>query len=192
MAGKIADKKEFIQKCINKHGDKYSYENSEYLGVNRPITIYCKKHGFFTKRRAKDHLDGRGCNKCWQDKNKSSGKKGNSGWNKSEYCKVCKTAYFYILHPNKENFIKIGITKNFKNRYQCHNDFPFDYNVNLLVKGECDKIFEIEESIKKKFKKRKEIPITKFVGYTECFNKEILQDIRSLVLSNVGLSCEIQ
>ena len=55
--------KDFIQKSILIHGDKYDYSLVNYTMAKNKVEIICKKHGVFTQR-ASDHLSGRGCLKC--------------------------------------------------------------------------------------------------------------------------------
>lgn len=54
---------EFIKRAINKHGDKYNYSKSIYIGSKDKIYIICKDHGLFNQT-AFDHLSGCGCPKC--------------------------------------------------------------------------------------------------------------------------------
>ena len=46
-----------------KHGDRYSYERTVYLGDNNKITITCKEHGDF-ELIPSNHYKGSGCPKC--------------------------------------------------------------------------------------------------------------------------------
>lgn len=57
----------FINKAIKKHGDKYCYDNVDYVNCSEKIIIICKIHGEFTQRPS-DHLSGSGCTKCRNDK----------------------------------------------------------------------------------------------------------------------------
>jgi hypothetical protein len=57
--------KEFINKAIEIHGDKYSYNECEYLNSNSKVTINCSIHGNF-EQRASAHIGNQkqGCPKC--------------------------------------------------------------------------------------------------------------------------------
>lgn len=57
----------FLKKAKEVHGDKYSYENMNYVRSVKPIDITCPKHGIF-KQRPGDHLRGQGCRKCGYEK----------------------------------------------------------------------------------------------------------------------------
>lgn len=56
-------KEEFIERSIQKHGNKYNYSKVEYNGNNSKTCIICSKHGEFWQRAA-DHMLGRGCPSC--------------------------------------------------------------------------------------------------------------------------------
>jgi len=56
-------KDEFIEMCINKHGNKYDYSLVEYINTRTKIPIICPKHDKFIQN-AKNHKDGQGCPKC--------------------------------------------------------------------------------------------------------------------------------
>ena len=58
---------DFIEKARDKHGDKYDYSKSKYTTQNEKVTIICPKHGEFTQI-AKNHISGRGCRKCKNEK----------------------------------------------------------------------------------------------------------------------------
>jgi Zn finger protein HypA/HybF involved in hydrogenase expression len=53
----------FTQKAKNIHGDKYNYDNVEYINNRTKVEIKCPKHGIF-KQTPHDHLMGSGCSKC--------------------------------------------------------------------------------------------------------------------------------
>ncbi len=55
--------KQFIEKAMKKHGDKYDYSLSVYNGGKSKIKIICPIHGEFYQN-AKNHMSGSGCKKC--------------------------------------------------------------------------------------------------------------------------------
>ena len=55
--------KEFIDKSIEIHGNKYDYSNTEYVNSNTKVCIICPIHGEFWQTPAA-HLQGQGCPKC--------------------------------------------------------------------------------------------------------------------------------
>ena len=54
---------EFIEKAINKHKNKYTYEKVEYVNCQTKVPITCPKHGIFYQAPS-EHLYGKGCPKC--------------------------------------------------------------------------------------------------------------------------------
>ena len=54
---------EFISCARKVHGDKYSYNDTNYQGNKTPIMITCPIHGEFLQR-PNDHLEGKGCPHC--------------------------------------------------------------------------------------------------------------------------------
>ena len=55
--------KEFIEKSMIIHGDKYDYSNVEYIDNSTNIIIICFIHGMFEQKPA-EHLSGCGCQIC--------------------------------------------------------------------------------------------------------------------------------
>ena len=62
MSVKLTNK-EFIERAISVHGDKYDYSKSNYITNNIKVIIICKKHGEFLQRPA-GHWNGQRCPKC--------------------------------------------------------------------------------------------------------------------------------
>jgi len=120
---KIITTEEFIKRSIEKHGNKWDYSKTEYIGRRKQVSIICKKHGLF-KQEARVHLEGFGCKMCSNSK-------------LEDYLSI------------KLNYIKepFEINKKFKD---CRNKkpLPFDFYLpirNLLI--ECDGI-QHREAIK--------------------------------------------
>jgi len=58
---------EFINKCKNIHGDRYSYEKVVYKSRKQKVLIYCVHHGHFNIL-ADNILAGFGCKRCGYEK----------------------------------------------------------------------------------------------------------------------------
>jgi len=54
---------QFIEDSIKVHGDRYSYENTNYINGDTKVDIICKTHGPF-QQLPRDHKRGRGCARC--------------------------------------------------------------------------------------------------------------------------------
>lgn len=58
--------KEFTNKAISVHGNKFDYSKSVANGWNNKVIILCKKHGEFLQNLG-DHLQGKQCPECSQE-----------------------------------------------------------------------------------------------------------------------------
>lgn len=55
---------EFIENSKRVHGDKFTYENTKYVGALEKIIITCKKHGDFITQPSRHVLQKAGCARC--------------------------------------------------------------------------------------------------------------------------------
>lgn len=55
--------KEFIEKAIKLHGNKYDYNKVNYVSAIEKVTIICKEHGDF-QQSPREHLSKKGCLLC--------------------------------------------------------------------------------------------------------------------------------
>lgn len=114
-----SNSEEFKNKSIEKHGNKYDYSKVIYAGNKTKVTIRCHQHGDF-KQTPANHLSGQGCPGCAQ-----------SGFDQT------KPATMYTIRSNCGQYVKIGITNNFKRRFQkLKHVTPFD--VSVIERIECD------------------------------------------------------
>jgi Zn finger protein HypA/HybF involved in hydrogenase expression/very-short-patch-repair endonuclease len=60
------DVETFIEKARMVHGDKYTYEKSNYVNDRTELVITCREHGTF-RQRPNNHLQGKGCPLCGTD-----------------------------------------------------------------------------------------------------------------------------
>lgn len=58
--------RQFIEKAVLKHGNKYDYSKTVYKDAYTEVLIICPKHGPFYQK-ACSHLFGKGCRKCGYD-----------------------------------------------------------------------------------------------------------------------------
>ncbi len=63
VEGRLIKEDEFITRATAIHKGKYTYVNLGYTRLDEKVTITCPKHGDFTQR-ARDHVYGKGCQKC--------------------------------------------------------------------------------------------------------------------------------
>jgi hypothetical protein len=91
------------------------------------------------------------------------------GWSRSQWTSLSDKAFLYKvkMYNDNESFIKIGITKNsIKKRF---GGIPYKYEVIKMINRDSGYIYDLENRIKRLFKKHKYIPLINFKGETECF-----------------------
>lgn len=83
----------FLNRCVEKHGNKYDYSKSIYKTMKTPILISCPIHGEFYQKPS-EHLKGEGCPKCGRIKANNS-----SSYSQDQFIqKVSK------IHNNKYDY----------------------------------------------------------------------------------------
>lgn len=93
---------EFIKNAKEKHGNKYIYYLSIYLGVNKNIIIICPIHGSF-HQTPHCHLAGSGCKTCGFEKRSID-----QASNTEEFIQKAK-----LKHGNKYNYDKVDYKNNY-------------------------------------------------------------------------------
>lgn len=91
------------------------------------------------------------------------------GWTRNQWTSRFKTVILYkvLLYNNNEEFIKIGIThKNVEKRIKV---IPYNFKIMKVIEGNSLYIFNLENRIKRFFKKSRYTPLIHFKGKTECF-----------------------
>ena len=168
-----SNNEEFIEKAKEIHGDKYFYNEVNYVTRDKKVTIKCKIHGDF-EQTVNNHLSGYGCQECAA---MSFNRYSKSAWIKHA---GNRKGIFYIIQCSNdhETFYKLGITFNsIKRRYRDKNEMPYNYKVIKEIKSEdLDYIWELENSKKKIILKDKYLPLIQFNGCkSECFkNLELI------------------
>ena len=127
---------EFIEKAKSIHGDKYSYNKTEYKNSTQKVTITCNKHGDYLQRPY-IHLQGSGCPMCKKEKMCVNYLKGN----KDLYLDN-KTAWFIEeakkIHGDKYLYDKVKYIRSNQNVIiTCpkHGDFLQTPNTHLNGSG---------------------------------------------------------
>lgn len=171
---------QFLKKSIAAHGNLYEYIDT-YKHSQQKLTINCKIHGNF-EQLANTHMLGGGCPTC-ADARRTCGYT-------NEYfvvnpLKRTLPGILYILkfEENSNSFIKIGITKNFKQRYCSYKRVGFPYKVLQIKETTLYKAFTLEQKTISTLNKYRYYPKVKFEGWTECFNysSTVMQQIKKLI-----------
>lgn len=97
-SGKFLDKAFFIEKSIQKHGDKYDYSKVENFNKNTDkVSIICPIHGIF-KQRVCEHLEGCGCPQCGKQ-NRADKRRSSPDEIINSFIKVHGDCYDYSMIP---------------------------------------------------------------------------------------------
>lgn len=158
-----------VAKFNEKHNFKYTYDNFVYKGNRVLGTVTCPEHGDF-EQLVDVHLMGCGCPKC-ADSNKVS------GYGRNDYIRVCKereaSLYIICCYSEDEFFVKVGITSTGVNkRFRDRSAMPYEFSSLFETIGDPAEIWDLELSLKRKYKGNTYLPQVYFKGQTECFTFE--------------------
>lgn len=181
-SGSLKSRKEyFLKRALEKHGDSfYTYNIDTFINFNTKLEIICPVHGLF-EQTPNRHLNSVGCTECGNSKN--------NGWSLDSYIKIVDSefCYLYIIKctSDTEEFYKIGITKHedLKKRFR-KSKFPYEYEIVKIQKGLVSDIWYLEKHLHKILNNYSYLPSKCFGGATECYSKEVLNELAPLVLSN--------
>ena len=161
---------DFIIKSNKIHNNKYDYSKTIYTGSFNKLTITCPHHGDFEQTAITHMTKGHGCSRC-----------GFISTAKNLYLNSIDvefiTLYYIKCYGKGEVFYKIGIAKNgVLERYTNSESMPYLFEVLREIRGNADRLLEIEESIKLAIQPY--TPLIPFSGsVTECTKEPINLDI---------------
>ena len=112
--------------------DEYGYWNVVYKNMKTPVEIYCKKCGDYFNQNPVDHLAGRGCKKCGEEKRRIS----RTSDKENFIIKVYEKFEQNRIHYNYiESFYINSATKIWIHCNICGNDFEQTPDNHLSGKG---------------------------------------------------------
>lgn len=136
---------DFIRRSKELHGDRFTYELTDYRGSNEPVKVTCKKHGVIELELAYYHLHGWGCRDCGLDKHSSLGEEKISRWLKKEKIAFERQKAFPGLKRTRSlrydffvNAWNVVIEFNGQQHYQAFE--PFGGQSTLELTQESDQI----------------------------------------------------
>jgi ssDNA-binding Zn-finger/Zn-ribbon topoisomerase 1 len=97
----------FVKKATAVHGDRYDYSNVQYETSIEDVEILCTKHGIFLQRPA-NHLMGKGCPQCGQDRSAELQRDTLEGFSKKAH-QVHNDKYIYPAQQYVNGLSKIEI-----------------------------------------------------------------------------------
>jgi very-short-patch-repair endonuclease len=72
---KTLSKEDFVEKCVEKHGDRYDYSETVYIDNKTKVRIKCKDHGYFEQYPSNHYSSGNICPQCNIEKTESNGER---------------------------------------------------------------------------------------------------------------------
>lgn len=154
----------FIEKCSKIYNGKYDYSKTVYKTCRDKVTVTCPIHGDFEIVAYYHSSGGNGCQKCGLEL---------GGFSKKDYKKLCENGsnvYLLNFKSEYENFFKIGISKNVRNRINDYLQSTL-YEVSILnveFFPDAGNAWDLEKLLLKEFKNFKYEPRQYFQGQTEC------------------------
>lgn len=170
---KTLSNQDFLNKSKLIHGNKYDYSKVKYINAHFKVIIRCKnpEHGEFEQTPA-SHLSGRGCKFCARENHE-----GHYSLNKSlrNYYNLSGCLYVIKMYNNEELFIKIGVSKNYKQRFsRLMNESKYNIEeISITYYKNFNEAIIKEHELHEKYKDYSYLPKNKFGGRNECFNEEI-------------------
>lgn len=165
----------FIEKSIQKHGDRYDYNKVDYSHINTPVEIVCSSHGSFWQKPSV-HFNGSNCPKCSIEVRSEK-----QHWNYLERCRLnpemgesIGCIYLLKMTHEEESFLKLGISSNHKKRLARYREENIDFEVITLKEMKNIAAAILERDILAAIKQAgfKYLPQVEFKGYTECSTLE--------------------
>jgi hypothetical protein len=181
----------WISKFKAIHGDLYDYSKVIFKRGSEPVEIVCSSHGSFTKSPS-NHVNGAGCQKCSCEVRSLK-----QHWNYLKRCDLDEdlanstgTVYLLKMKTPTEEFLKIGISSNFKKRIQRYSEVGIGFT--KLVTIDCERIkqaaiFEKEILDEVRGLGFRYLPSTDFKGYTECADVLYLDEVIEMFLKRGGV-----
>lgn len=153
---------QFIDDATKIHGDKYTYQNVNYVNNKIPVSITCKDHGDF-EQSPNSHLNGHGCLRCIDYS-------GGFKWY------LPGILYYLKVESDGYTAYKIGITnRSIKQRFKAYELEKITV-LKIWEYAEGKEARRVEKSILDKFKVYSWVgPNLLEHGNTELFDRDILE-----------------
>jgi hypothetical protein len=137
---------EFIEKAKEKHGDKYDYSESVYIGNHKNLKIKCKEpnHGEF-EQTPSSHIIGSGCPKCSNIKKSLLFRS-----TIEEFIEKAKEIHGDKYDYNKSVYVNTNTKMIIKCKEPNHGEFEQTPSSHIIGSG-CPKCSNIKKSLSRKY-----------------------------------------
>ena len=159
--------KSFVSWAKKVHLNKYDYSKTFYKSMDDEVTITCPHHGEFTQSARRHVHRAQGCPTCG-DELYLLGETVHDLASEDRYLEG--QLYVINLFNDAENFYKIGITRNLKNRYIGITALPYEYEVLLEADIGLILAYQTEQKVLRDYSKFQYKPKIRFQGHTECLS----------------------
>lgn len=165
----------FVERSREVHGDRYDYSLVEYTRSDEVVDIICHFHGIF-QQKPYAHLNGQKCAKCAGEERAAK-----QHWNYIKRCELNKelaespsVLYLLKFRINEEEFLKVGISSNYKRRLGHYREYGIVYEEIACVHGLAKDMAIAERDVLRKIRQSgyKYLPSVDFKGWTECATLE--------------------
>ena len=182
---KINNKKKTLEQIINEanivHDHRYDYSKFNYINVKTKGKIICITHGEFYQTMDSHINKKANCPECVKENNfiTFTGRYNHEFFKKEDAKNSIGYIYLIKLYSDDEEFVKIGITsKEVEDRFKyLYLDCSYNVDYLLIKKMNIYNAFLTEQYLLNTYKDNKYKPISKFKGYTECFNISLLNTL---------------
>lgn len=170
----------FIERSNEIHNFKFDYSEVVYEHSNTKVKIICHDHGPFMQQPS-GHLLGQQCPKCSGERRALK-----QHWNHIKRCELDPemaegpgVLYLLEMNVNDENFLKVGISTEYKKRLGRYTEYGIDFKVLKLIETTALKSATLESQVLKFVRNQdiRYVPDHDFKGWTECAtieSKELL------------------
>lgn len=172
----------FMEKSIEKHGDRYNYSKVIYNKCREPVEIICSKHGSFWQSPDNHYNKGKGCPKCKNERLKYvSFHKAKVEENKLVYKDLPSGVYVMSVG----DYTKLGLSVNPEKRAkEVKNNSKLPVEVLHYRELDMYNSFHLEYFLHKHFKNFNPEKEFIFDGHTECFTLDSEQVEEAISLIN--------
>lgn len=142
--GKRKTTLDFVKEIIEVYGDKYLYDQVTYTNNKTSVSVYCKKHKEYFKKRPSELIRGSGCQKCSYDNTSN---------------KLVSTTEDFVkkaieVHGDKYNYdevVYLNAISNIKIYCKYHNNYFYQRPSNHLSGAGCKECGHKDSSSKQSF-----------------------------------------
>lgn len=168
---KFVGLEDFVERSKAAHGNKFDYSKVVYEHSAKKVEIVCQSHGSFFQKPAA-HMQGHQCPKCSGEERALR-----QHWNYTKRCELNPdlaksegTLYLLKMSREDEEFLKVGISSNFKRRLGHYKEDALFVEVLKEIKSTALQTAYWERDILRNIRDAniRYIPIKSFKGWTEC------------------------